>query len=92
MCYLQDFRLAIYKKISRWIKDLLPDVFVGFCMEKQPRVAYRLWLFVPTNAVVKELLGRRIQQQNLRWHARTFGAAPPWAVDGLDIRPGRLYN
>ncbi len=60
MRYLQDIRLEMYRKMTRWFKDLMPGVFVYFCMENSRSWQASFGYFPPTNTALKELLDRRI--------------------------------
>ena len=60
MRYLQDIRLEMFRKMACWFHDLLPGVFVYFCMENSRSWNESFGYFPPTNAALKELLDRRI--------------------------------
>ena len=60
MRYLQDIRLEMYAKMAGWFKDLLPGVFVYFCMENSRSWNASFGYFPPTDAALKQLLDQRI--------------------------------
>lgn len=60
MRYLQDIRLDLYRDMARWFAELLPGVFVYFCMENQCSWQAAFGYFPPANAALKQLLDRRI--------------------------------
>ena len=53
--------LEMFKKMALWFQDLLPGVFVYFCMENSRSWNESFGYYPPTNAALKELLDRRIR-------------------------------
>jgi spore photoproduct lyase len=60
MRYLQEIRLEMFKKMAGWFKDLLPGVFVYFCMENELSWNTSFGCFPASNAALKSLLDKRL--------------------------------
>jgi spore photoproduct lyase len=60
MRYLQELRLEMFTKMAGWLTDLLPGVFVYFCMENELSWKTSFGFFPASNAALKELLDRRL--------------------------------
>ena len=61
MRYLQEIRLEMFKKMASWFKDLLPGVFVYFCMENERSWNTSFGSFPASNAALKSLLDKRLR-------------------------------
>jgi spore photoproduct lyase len=61
MRYLQEIRLEMFTKMTGWLRDMLPGVFVYFCMENELSWTRSFGFFPPSNAALKELLDKRLE-------------------------------
>ncbi len=61
MRYLQEIRLEMFKKMAGWFQDLLPGVFVYFCMENELSWNKSFGYFPASNAALKSLLDQRLR-------------------------------
>ena len=61
MRYLQEIRIEMFTKMAGWFQDLLPGVFVYFCMENELSWNKSFGYFPASNAALKSLLDQRLR-------------------------------